>query len=46
MINIISEREQNICIDYVQIVFFNEMLDIGRHLVIKYETHQSELILF
>lgn len=25
---------------------FYEMLDIGRHLVIKYETHQSELILF
>ena len=45
MINVISEREQNICIDYVQIVFY-ETLDIGRHLVIKYETHQSELILF
>ena len=45
MIYIISERERNICIDHTQI-FFYEMVDIGRHLVIKYETHQSELILF
>ena len=28
------------------IIISYEMVDIGRHLVIKYETHQSELILF
>ena len=38
IIYIISERERNICIDHTQI-FFYEILDIGRHLVIKYETH-------